>query len=72
MAVTVAPHGPSPPENTSRCPGLDQRSAERSFVLGQGDLDGLDRVGLVDCWGQVERVLDLREVVPAAGQYNQS
>ncbi len=47
---------------------LAQWVAEHRLVVGQGELDGVDRVVLVRGRGDVERMLVLGPVVPAAGQ----
>lgn len=47
---------------------LDHRVAEHSRVVGQRELDGIDRVEVVRCWLDVEPVLIRGPVVPATSQ----
>lgn len=47
---------------------IGQRVAEHRFEVGQREFDGIDRVVLVRGRGDVEGVLVLAPVVPAAGQ----
>ena len=67
LSVTMVTTGSSSPVCSSTSHFLGERMPKHGLVVGQGELDGIDRVVLIPGREHVERVLVLGPVVPATG-----